>query len=82
MARNTRFSGVGITVGSISVILSLMTACMGATEPRRSLPVEGDSVVVRPVGSTPTEPGEGVVRCDVERVVGSVCWIVTDSVRP
>ncbi len=77
--KNAISSGI---LGLAGLWVALLAACTGVTEPRRNVPVEGDSVVVRPVGSTPVEPMDSVVKCDLVWVLGSRCWMVRDSVRP
>lgn len=67
----------------IVLVALLLTACTAPTgdDPRvRVIPVESDSVVVRPVGSTPSEPVEGVIRCALAYDGVAICWQVTDSV--
>ncbi len=66
----------------ISILLAL-TACAAPTEVRRGfIPYgeEPEGVEVRPVGSTPAEPEEGVIRCAVRYDGVAVCWQVVDSV--
>ncbi len=70
-----------VTMGMLVVAALVLVACGGTVT--GIVPVEGEGVVlVGPVGSTPTEPVEGVILCDTVRVAGSVCWQVRDSVRP
>lgn len=69
------------TVGSISVILSLFSACTAVTEPRGFVPVGGEPGVLDPrVGVTYTPVPEGWLKCAYRYDGVSVCWLVADTV--